>query len=85
MSQSHHAFRQERQDRPQDSETQKETANPEPFEEVKQDLSASRHKRSTPSANSSLFQSDPEENVRLWMQKYFPGQPLETAIHHYKT
>jgi AMIN domain len=82
MSQSHHAFRQKRQDHSPDSGTRKDTA---PFEEVKEDLGASRNKRSTPSANSTLFQSDPEENVRLWMQKYFPGVTLsrEEAIRQW--
>jgi AMIN domain len=85
MSQSHQAFRQKRQDPPTDPETQKDTPHSRPFEEVKEDLGAPRKRRSTPSANSFLFQSDPEENVRLWMQKYFPGVTLsrEEAIRQW--
>ena len=48
-------------------------------------LSSSRSKRSTPAATSSLFHSDPDENVRLWMQKYFPGVTIsrEEAIRQW--
>jgi hypothetical protein len=42
-------------------------------------------KRKTPSSLPSLFAADPEENVRLWMQKYFGEVRVsrEDAIRHW--
>jgi AMIN domain len=42
-------------------------------------------KRKTPSSLPSLFAADPEENVRLWMQRYFGEVRVsrEDAIRHW--
>jgi hypothetical protein len=63
----------------------KHSTHPEKPEEVKEELGTSRNRRSTPSVTSSLFQSDPEENVKLWMEKFFPGIVLsrEEAIRQW--
>jgi len=42
-------------------------------------------KRKTPSSLPSLFAADPEENIKLWMQKYFGDVRVsrEDAIRHW--
>lgn len=47
--------------------------------------SSSRNGKAVGAAATSLFRSDPEENVRLWMEKYFPNASItrEEAIRQW--
>jgi hypothetical protein len=71
MSPFFHSVRQKQQDRPVNQEAQEGSVSGAQSAEVKELPGSSRKKRSVPLVTSPLFHSDPEENVRLWMQKYF--------------
>src|ERR1700719_1062366 len=82
MSRIFNAIEQKQQDRPLSRERQESAVSPEQSAEVKHLPGSSRNKRSAPSGSLPLFHSDPEENVRLWMEKYFADGSLsrEAAI-----
>jgi len=48
-------------------------------------LTSSSRSRKAPATPTSLFRADPEENIKLWMEKYFPGTSItrEEAIRQW--
>jgi AMIN domain len=84
MSRFYHAARQN-QEGPTHQEPQPGADSVEQSMDVKVLPRSSRKKGPIPPPTSSLFSSDPEENVRLWMQQYFPGVLLsrEEAIRQW--
>jgi AMIN domain len=85
MSRIHDALKSRRQVIPDNRKPEEGTDPLGQSAEIKQLQGSSRNKGSTPSGASPLFHADPEENIRLWMQKYFPGVSLsrEEAIHEW--
>src|SRR5579862_7495291 len=96
MSRIHDALRQAQinADRPATPGPQETVVSPRPAAEAKHEQAAEvkpaprpvlRKKRSTPSGSSLLFHRDPEENVKQWMENYFPDSLLsrEDAIQQW--
>jgi hypothetical protein len=84
MSSFYQAARQKQQEGPARQEPQPGADSDEQPVDVKVPNS-SRKNRPRSATTSSLFSADPEENVRLWMQQYFPGYLLsrEEAIRQW--